>query len=107
MCQRLFSDIQSRQDESIKLEQSYKQRKRDLEKQKKVEDEAKADDDKEWERTRDHRVAGWRAFNDFQHKRKVKFKRQSGIHAPPPRPEQRTENQGKGGLNEDYKKMWR
>lgn len=40
-----------------------------------MEDEAKADDDKEWERTRDHRVAGWRAFNDFQHKRKVKFKR--------------------------------
>ncbi len=48
----------------MKLEQSYRQRKRELERQKKMDDETKADDEKEWERTRDKRVAGWRAFNE-------------------------------------------
>ena len=42
-------------------------------------------DDKEWEKNRDNRVAGWRSFKTIQNKRSLKSGKKSGIHAPQPK----------------------
>jgi DnaJ family protein C protein 8 len=83
MCTNLFSEIEERRDQLIRMDNAYKRKRgADLAKVA-AKEEVEKEDLKAWEEGREQRVNAWRDFSHKKERVEKKQKMKFGIHAPP------------------------
>lgn len=114
MCTSLFSEINDRRDQLIRMDNAYKRKRgADLAKVA-AKEEVEKEDLKAWEEGREQRVNAWRDFSHKKQRVEKKQKMKFGIHAPQQvaeeRPSYAKHEDADGrpmGIQSEYRKLWR